>query len=245
MSVKSKVIMAVLSAAAGLSLVGGGTYASFSDVETAQNSYAAGTLNLELKKLNDKEMGTNLFESKLGNLKPGDSVEKIFKLVNGGTLSIRDVYMKATYDNADYVDGADPASATYAKIDDKHKIANSADEFADQIQIEVFSGEVLPLKQVWKGTLKELNQNSATTGDLTDNFYNYGLPALPLEDADPVRVRLTFKGAADNKFQGDALKKIQFQFLATQHQGTNFDDGENIEWFNGAQHDVPKPPTRP
>jgi len=245
MSLKAKLTMGILSAAAGISLISGGTYASFTDVEQAQASYAAGTLNLELKNVTGKTIGTDLFSSTLGNLKPGDSVEKTFALVNSGTLSIRDVFLKATYSEEDYVDGADPASAVYEKIDEKHKIRNSADDFADQITIEVSSGEILPLKLVWKGTLKELHKDSVDTGDLTDNFYNYGLPALPLADADPVHVKLTFKPTADNQYQGDALKKINFQFFATQHLGTNFNDGEDIEWYNGAQHDVPKPPVRP
>lgn len=245
MSIKAKLTMGILAAAAGLSLVGSGTYASFTDTETAKASYAAGTINLEVKKVNGDLLTTNLFASSLSNLKPGDSVEKLFKITNGGTLSIRDVYLKATYADADYIDGANPGSGTYQKLDNKAKISNTADEFADQIEIEVFGGDIYPFKSVWKGTLKQLNQEAVTTGDITDPTIGHSLPALPWADADPVRVRLTFKGTAGNKFQGDAFKKINFQFIATQHLGTNFDDGENIEWFNGSQLDAPKPPARP
>ncbi|RNB87756.1 hypothetical protein EDM56_13040 [Brevibacillus fluminis] len=241
MSIKAKVSMAILAAAAGLSLVGGGTYASFTDTESAQAEFAAGTIDLQVKKLNGDTLATNLFASKLSNLKPGDSVEKLFKITNGGTLSIRDVFLKATYTEGDFVDGADPRSETFAKLDTKAKIKNTADEFADQIVVEVFGGDIYPYKSVWKGTLKELNQDAVTTGDLTDPTIGHSLPALPWADADPVRVRLTFKDTADNKFQGDALQKINFQLIATQHLGTNFVDGENIEWFNGSQLDAPKP----
>jgi spore coat-associated protein N len=243
MSLKAKMIMGALSAAAGLSLVGGGTYASFSDSESVQNSYAAGTLNLELKKWNGNgAFGTSLYDSTLANLKPGDSVTKLFRIKNAGTLSIKDVFMKATYQDADYVDGSNPSSVNYNKMDDDAKINNSADEFADQIMIDVYGGEVLPLRSVWHGTLRELNEASEKTGDITDPSINNSLPAMPWQDTDPVRVVLTFKKDADNKFQGDAFKKINFQFMASQFRGTNYEDGDDIEYYNGAQWDAPSRP---
>ena len=48
MSLKKKLGMGVASAALGLSLIGGGTFAYFSDKEVSNNTFAAGTLDLTL-----------------------------------------------------------------------------------------------------------------------------------------------------------------------------------------------------
>ena len=54
--------MGVASAALGLSLIGGGTFAYFSDKEVSNNTFAAGTLDLTL----DPKTLVNI-----ENLKPG------------------------------------------------------------------------------------------------------------------------------------------------------------------------------
>ena len=46
MGTKKKLGLGVASAALGLALVGGGTWAAFNDIETTQATYAAGTLDL-------------------------------------------------------------------------------------------------------------------------------------------------------------------------------------------------------
>ncbi|HLR61590.1 MAG TPA: TasA family protein, partial [Lentibacillus sp.] len=43
MGIKKQMGMGIMSAALGLSLIGGGTYAYFSDSEQTQNTFAAGT----------------------------------------------------------------------------------------------------------------------------------------------------------------------------------------------------------
>lgn len=49
MGTKKKLGLGVASAALGLALVGGGTWAAFNDIETTQATYAAGTLDLNAK----------------------------------------------------------------------------------------------------------------------------------------------------------------------------------------------------
>ncbi len=71
MSLKKKLGMGVASAALGLSLIGGGTFAFFSDKEVSNNTFAAGTLDLTL---NPKTLVD------IKDLKPGDSVKKEFLL---------------------------------------------------------------------------------------------------------------------------------------------------------------------
>ncbi|MDI5788443.1 TasA family protein [Bacillus licheniformis] len=68
---KEKLGLGVASAALGLALVGGGTWAAFNDIETTQATYAAGTLDLNAK---DTSARVNL-----SNLKPGDKFTKDFE----------------------------------------------------------------------------------------------------------------------------------------------------------------------
>lgn len=86
MNIKKKLGMSVATAALGLSLVAGGTFAYFSDTETTENSFASGTLKLGLSP-GDEENATFSFE----NLKPGDVREAEIHLTNEGTLNIKDV----------------------------------------------------------------------------------------------------------------------------------------------------------
>ena len=60
MSLKKKLAMGAMTGALGLSLVGGGTYAAFSDTETASNTFAAGELDIKLK----EQDGTETLEVK-------------------------------------------------------------------------------------------------------------------------------------------------------------------------------------
>ena len=80
--------MGVASAALGLSLIGGGTFAFFSDKEVSNNTFAAGTLDLTL---NPKTLVD------IKDLKPGDSVKKEFLLKNDGSLTIKDVKLATKY----------------------------------------------------------------------------------------------------------------------------------------------------
>ncbi|PRT09086.1 cell division protein FtsN, partial [Bacillus toyonensis] len=82
MSLKKKLGVGVVSAALGLSLIGGGTYAYFSDQVVTNNAFAAGTLDLAMQPT------TSL---NLENLKPGDKILKKFNLKNSGTLDIKDI----------------------------------------------------------------------------------------------------------------------------------------------------------
>lgn len=88
MSFKKKIGGGVLSAALGLSFIGGGTYAYFSDQVVTNNTFTAGTLDLALQPTTSLD---------LNQLKPGDKILKKFNLKNSGTLDIQDVVMKIDY----------------------------------------------------------------------------------------------------------------------------------------------------
>lgn len=90
MSIKKKLGMGLGSAALGIALIGGGTYAYFSDTEVTANTFASGTLDLAVNP-------TTIIDA--SNLKPGDTMLRTFKLVNNGSLDIRTVALSTKYDN--------------------------------------------------------------------------------------------------------------------------------------------------
>jgi spore coat-associated protein N len=90
MGIKKKLGLGIASAALGLSLVGGGTFAYFSDQATIHNGFAAGTLNLEVGKYPDTQWPVNF---DLSNLRPGDTVERTFDLKNTGSLAIENTFL--------------------------------------------------------------------------------------------------------------------------------------------------------
>ncbi|NQX46749.1 cell division protein FtsN [Paenibacillus tritici] len=87
MNVKKTLGLGVVSAALGLTLVGGGTFAYFSSTSTTSASFNNGTLSLK----SDPSVIVNL-----SNLKPGDSILRDFKLKNDGTLNIPKVILRTS-----------------------------------------------------------------------------------------------------------------------------------------------------
>src|SRR5699024_3925511 len=88
MSIKRRLGVGIVTAALGFSLVGGGTFAYFSDTVTTENTFAAGTLDLSV----NPEVIIDV-----DNLKPGDSVQNGFELINNGSLDIERVTLETDY----------------------------------------------------------------------------------------------------------------------------------------------------
>jgi spore coat-associated protein N len=88
MSFTKVVTKGVMTAALGLSLMSGGTYAYFSDTVSTQNTFASGTLDLSV----NPNAVVNI-----NNIKPGDEVYREFTLKNDGTLeSIKYFWIQTT-----------------------------------------------------------------------------------------------------------------------------------------------------
>lgn len=94
MTLKKKLIMGSATAAMGLSLVAGGTWAAFNDVEQTSNTIAAGTLELSAS--------GDYLDLDLGNLKPGDHFTRQVRFDNDGSLAIKEVLM--AIEDVDFVD---------------------------------------------------------------------------------------------------------------------------------------------
>ncbi|WP_413376042.1 TasA family protein [Alkalihalobacillus sp. 1P02AB] len=88
MSIKKKLGMGVLTAALGISLIGGGTFAYFSDTATQTNTFASGTIVLDVDPT---------VQIPMENIKPGDWMPRSFELQNNGTLDMKYVDLKTEY----------------------------------------------------------------------------------------------------------------------------------------------------
>src|SRR5699024_8790744 len=126
MSFTKKVSKGLLTAALGFSLIGGGTYAYFSDQAEANNTYASSTLDLSV----NPEAIVNI-----DNLKPGDEITREFTVTNDGTLDIKRVLLETSYDVIDAQD-------------------DNTEDFGEHIKVTILYNQANATVEVMKTTLK-------------------------------------------------------------------------------------------
>jgi spore coat-associated protein N len=196
MSFTKKVSQGVISAALGLSLMGGGTFAYFSDTVETQNTFAAGVLDLNLNP------GTVV---NIDNIKPGDEIYREFVLENNGTLDIGKVLLSTNYSVED------------AKSD-------NSDDLAKHIKVTIMYNTSSATNPIVETTLYDLQtQNPDLTEiDLLTSTRPDGIPA---GEKEKIFVLFEFvdNGQDQNQFQGDKLK-VNWTFNAEQTAGTYYDD---------------------
>ncbi|OKP86473.1 cell division protein FtsN [Paenibacillus helianthi] len=196
MGIKKTLGFGMASAALGLSLIGGGTFAYFSDTATSTATFAAGTLDLN----SDPSVIVDI-----PNLKPGDTVTKTFKLKNDGTLDIGSVLLKTTTEITDTLgDNNGVDLSKFIKV----KFLKNNDK-----------GTILtPEVVVYETTLDALKSQ---TPDLVNNT---GLDqiwteadGIKAQSSDSFTVKFEFvdNGEAQNYFQKDKLK-LTWNFEAKQ-----------------------------
>ncbi|OUB66641.1 TasA family protein [Bacillus thuringiensis] len=194
MSLKKKLGMGVVSAALGLSLIGGGTHAYFSDQVVTNNTLAAGTLDLAMQPT------TSL---NLDNLKPGDKILKKFNLKNSGTLDIKDVLMKVDYTVNDL------------------KRDNQEDDFGKHIKVQ-FLWDWDPAKSpVYETNLAELkSQNPEVTSHKVFLAKWTETGGLKAGKMDWFWIKFIFEdnNMDQNMFQGDSIA-MKMEFQANQTEG--------------------------
>jgi len=192
-SLKKKLGMGVASAALGLSLIGGGTFAYFSDKEVSNNTFAAGTLDLTLDP-------TTLVDIK--DLKPGDKVKKEFLLKNSGSLAIKDVQLATKY-----------------TVNDLKK-DNAGEDFGEHIKVNFIWNWDKQSEPVYETTLAELqkeNPDVLAKAIFAPEWGENGGLAAGTEDY--LWVEFEFEDKGDqNKFQGDSLN-LEWTFNAHQGEG--------------------------
>ncbi|MBP2078654.1 CalY family protein [Oceanobacillus polygoni] len=192
MNIKKKLGTGIISAVLGLTLVGGGTFAYFSDTETTNNTFAAGTLDLAVNP-------TQIIE--VDNIKPGDSMIRDFELQNNGTLDIDKVLLDTDY------------TVTDANGD-------NTEDFGEHIQVEfLYNADKLD-EVIYETTLAELKE--LTPEAVNENvFYPlFGEKGLEVDSIDDLVVKFNFidNGEDQNQFQGDSLN-LEWTFTATQTAG--------------------------
>ncbi|GGB43974.1 cell division protein FtsN [Virgibacillus dakarensis] len=193
MSVKKKLGLSVASATLGLALIGGGTFAYFSDQETTNNTFAAGTLELSVNE-------TALID--IDNLKPGDSMLREFALSNDGSLKIENVYLDTNY-----------------SITDKN--GDNNDDFGKHINVNFlwnWDQESEPIYQTTLYDLKEMDPD-VVKRDIWDPLWEKK-GGLASDETHEFWVEFEFTDNAEdqNIFQGDGLQ-LEWTFNATQSAG--------------------------
>ncbi|WP_339317844.1 TasA family protein [Paenibacillus sp. FSL R10-2734] len=200
MGIKKTLGLGVASAALGLSLIGGGTFAYFSDTATSTATFAAGTLDLN----SDPSVIVNI-----ANLKPGDTVKKDFKLKNDGTLDIGSIILKTKYNVNDV--GGNNNGVDLGKFI-KVKFLQNKDK----------SGNIIPDIVVYETTLSEL-QN--LTPDLVEKVPFLGSEASGIKAGTSDTFTVKFEFVEDNKdqniFQQDTLT-LTWDFFGKQGRGTDY-----------------------
>ncbi|GAK09259.1 TasA family protein [Geomicrobium sp. JCM 19038] len=189
-NVKKQLGLGVATAALGLTLIGGGTYAYFSDSVTTNNTFAAGTLDLSASP-------NQIIE--VDNIKPGDSFIEDFELVNDGSLDI----------------GSVTIDTNYRVIDVK---GDNSDDFGDFIEVEFLYNVNNFDEVIYETTLSELQDMSPEAVNQNIFYPELGDRGLPVGESHDLVVQFNFKGDVDadlNQFQGDSLQ-LDWTFIATQ-----------------------------
>jgi len=192
MNIKKKLGMGVMSAALGLTLVSGGTYAYFSDSEVTNNTFAAGTLDLSVEP-------TAIID--VDNLKPGDSMTRNFELQNNGTLDIEKVTLETDYSVVD-------------------ANGDNTEDFGDHIEVEfLYNADKLD-EVIYKTTLSELKEMSPEAISEHIFYPALGEKGLAVGSVDDLVVKFNFidNDEDQNQFQGDSLN-LEWTFVAEQGEG--------------------------
>ncbi|MEI4615972.1 TasA family protein [Bacillus cereus] len=194
MSLKRKLGLGIASATLGLSLIGGGTYAYFSDQVVTNNTFATGTLDLAMHPT------TSL---NLDNLKPGDKVLKKFNVKNSGTLDIKDILMKVDY-----------------TVNDLKK-NNSVEDFGKHIKVQFlwdWDPEKSPVYETTLAELKTQHPGVASQKVFLSKWADTG--GLKAGKMDWFWMKFIFEdnGKNQNMFQGDSIS-LKMDFQANQTEG--------------------------
>lgn len=192
MSLKSKLGVGVMSAALGLSLISGGTYAYFSDEVESTNTFAAGTIDLAVEP-------TEIVE--VEDLNPGDSISRTFQLQNNGTIDIKEVLLETDY-----------------TVDDAEE--DNTEDFGEHIEVEFLYNVDQVNEVIYETTLAELKDMNPEVINEEVFLPIMGEDGLEAGTEDDLLVKFNFvdNDEDQNQFQGDSLE-LEWTFNAVQRAG--------------------------
>ncbi|MEK3796431.1 TasA family protein [Paenibacillus sp. FSL R7-0204] len=196
MNVKKTLGLGVVSAALGLTLVGGGTFAYFSSTSTSSASFNNGTLSLQ----SDPSVIVNL-----SNLKPGDTVLRDFKLKNDGTLNIPKVVLRTS------------SAITDAQGD------NGSHNFKDDIIVTFLVNKDKKESPLLVISLADLEQESPdlVARGIVGAILGGEKSGIKAGTSDNLTIQFAFKETLQpqNYYQGDTLA-LTLNFEANQEKGS-------------------------
>lgn len=196
MGIKQKLGLGVASAVLGVSLIGGGTYAYFSDTAETSGTFASGTLDLNANP-------TTIIN--VENIKPGDTMLRSFKLENKGTLDIAKILLKTDYTVINK-NGAPDNTADFGEHIRVNFLVNG-----DKVDMPIYSTTLKSLKSLSPDVI-EGNIFSAWLGE------RGGKIAAGTSDTLYVQYEFVESGEDQNQFQGDKLK-LEWTFEGKQGRG--------------------------
>lgn len=197
MNMKKKLVTGVLAGTLGLLLVTGGTYAAFNDVETVNNTFTAGTLNLSAN--------TDVLFN-VSDLKPGDSIKKTITLTNKGSLAINELLV--TSSAAGFVE------VEHENLPDNG--VNSKEEFLSQFEVKVGNdvGTLNDLSSLAHQAIVQLGDDGIPVLQPSESI-TIDIVITFKEDNTRYEGSKLFE---QNKFQGESID-INLIFEATQMPG--------------------------
>ncbi len=192
MNIKKQLSTGLVSAVLGITLLGGGTYAYFSDSEETNNTFAAGTLDLAVNP-------TQIIS--VDNIQPGDSFIRDFELQNNGTLDIGKVLLETSYTVVDAQ-------------------GDNTEDFGEHIEVEFLYNLDKLDEVIYKTTLAKLQDMKPEVINekvFEPIFDEEGLPTGEMNDL-VVKFHFVDNGKDQNQFQGDSLD-LTWTFNAQQTEG--------------------------
>ncbi|GAB3055919.1 TasA family protein [Virgibacillus ainsalahensis] len=185
MGIKKKLGMGLATAALGMSLISGGTYAYFSDTAETDNTFAAGTLDLAV----DPEVIINM-----ENLRPGDYEFRTFYLENNGSLDISEVLINTSYE---VIDAEGDNTDDLGRHIQVNFLENADKTEGDRYNDIIYSTSLYDLQNmdpdaVAKNVLGFENEPAGLATESTDTMY--------------VQFEFVDNEENQNQFQGDKLK---------------------------------------
>jgi spore coat-associated protein N len=200
MGFTKKVSQGIMSAALGLSLIGGGTFAYFSDSFGTQNTFAAGHLDLNV----NPNVVVNI-----DNIKPGDEIYREFTLENNGSLDISKVLLATNY-----------------SVEDEKQ--DNTDDLAKHIKVTIMYNTSSATNPIVETTLYDLQTQQPDLTQI-DQLAGPVPDGIPAGEKEKIFVLFQFvdNGQDQNQFQGDKLK-VDWTFNAEQGAGTYYDDTDEM-----------------
>jgi spore coat-associated protein N len=163
-----------------------------------KSSFAAGTLDINIK---GNDANNAIID--VGNLKPGDTMLRTFKLNNTGSLDVSKVLLTSSYSVGDV------------------KGDNGSADFGEHIKVQFLINNDKGNEVIKNTTLKALKEYDVAERDLLAWIFGAENSGLKAGTSDNLTVKFEF---VDNKkdqnvFQGDSLQ-LEWTFDAKQTAGS-------------------------